>query len=382
MAVLSKTAVRWAEHDRRMITALLVTLAAAQAATFDASRWTLTDPGARMLPYLGRPSLFLDSGVALLNGSSFGDGTIDVDVALHGHPSFAGIAFRAASDKDYELVYVRPHLSRRPDALQYTPVYHGSAAWQLYTGDGFTAAAELPLNRWVHLKLVASGNQARLYVDGAATPQLTMTDLKRPWAHGQVGLWGGLGGASFSNFTVSPADTTAPPSTDGATGTSGATADGHQLLKTWDLSQAFETAKVPDNAIPGRASLTWTPVVAERSGIVNIAQYRASVRSADSVKGSRDLAFARAVVTSSRAQRMRLVLAYSDAVHLFVNGRLLFEGESAFQSRDTSFLGIASLGPDAIYVDLRPGDNEIVLAVSETFGGWGFAVRLEPVAPE
>jgi hypothetical protein len=49
---------------------------------------------------------------------------------------------------------------------------------------------------------------------------------------------------------------------------------------------------------------------------------------------------------------------------------------------DPSFLGVASLGPDAIYVDLRPGPNEIVLAVSEKFGGWGFAARLEPLGPE
>ena len=362
-----------------MLTALFITLTVMQAAPFDSARWTIADPGARTLPYLGRPSLFLDNGVALLNGSSFGDGTIEADVALHGHPSFAGIAFRAASDKDYELVYVRPHLSRRPDALQYTPIFHGAAAWQLYTGEGYTAAAELPLNRWVHLKLVVSGNQAKFYVDGAATPQLTIGDLKRPWAHGQVGLWGGLGGASFSNFTVSPADTTAPPQPAGATiASSDAAAEVPRLLMTWDLSQALETSTTHPDALPDRASLKWTSVTAERTGIVNIARYRESVRTAASAKGTRDLVFARSVLTSSRAQRMRLVLAYSDAVHLFVNGRLLFEGESAFSSRDPGFLGIASLGPDAIYIDLRPGENEIVLAVSENFGGWGFAARLEP----
>jgi hypothetical protein len=82
------------------------------------------------------------------------------------------------------------------------------------------------------------------------------------------------------------------------------------------------------------------------------------------------------------AGQMKLVFAYSDRVHVFVNGRLLFAGDSAFQARDPSFLGIASLGPDAIYVELRPGPNEIVLVVSEKFGGWGFAARLEPFGPE
>src|SRR4030095_9939854 len=193
-----------------MMTAFLFTLAAAQPVPFDATRWT-TDPGVTTLSYLGRPSLFIDSGPTLRKDSSFGDGPIEVDVALQqGHPGFAGLVFRAASKNDYELVYLRLLLSRRPDARQYMPVFHGVAAWQLYSGKGYTGAAELPADRWVHVKLVVSGYEARLYVDGAATPQLTITDLKRPWAHGQVGLWGGLSGGAFSNFTLSPADPGAP----------------------------------------------------------------------------------------------------------------------------------------------------------------------------
>src|SRR5262249_13054778 len=90
---------------------------------------------------------------------------------------------RALRD-DYELIYLRPHLSRRRDALQYTPIYNGSEAWQLYSGPGYTAQAELPLNRWLHVKLVVSGYAARLFVDGAPNPQLTVTSLRRPWARG------------------------------------------------------------------------------------------------------------------------------------------------------------------------------------------------------
>ena len=109
---------------------------------------------------------------------------------------------------------------------------------------------------------------------------------------------------------------------------------------------------------------------------MNIAEHRRRTRSSDS---SLALVFARSVVTASRAQQMKLAFAYSDRVHVFVNGRLVFAGDSTFQSRDPSFLGIASLGPEAVYIELRPGPNEIVLAVAEKFGGWGFAARLEPV---
>ena len=85
----------------------------------------------------------------------------------------------------------------------------------------------------------------------------------------------------------------------------------------------------------------------------------------------------RHVLTEHAAGRARLVFAYSDAVHIFLNGRLLFAGESAFRSRDPGFLGIASLGPDSIYLDLIPGRNQLVFAVSENFGGWGLAARIQ-----
>ena len=232
-----------------MFIPLMLALSAAQPIPFDAARWTLVGHGATTMTYLERPSLFIENGVSLLRGSSFGDGTIEFDVALHGHASFAGVAFRAVSDENYELVYLRPHLSRRPDALQYTPIWNGGEAWQLYSGPGYTAAAELPLNRWLHVKLVVSGYSARLFVDGAANPQLTVTSLKRPWTRGMIGLWGFLGGANFSNVVVSPADTTAPPARPAEP------APARHTLTTWELSPAFETPAMKDDVLPGRAAM-------------------------------------------------------------------------------------------------------------------------------
>jgi hypothetical protein len=340
---------------------------------FAPSRWSIDDAGARTVPYLGRPSLFLDNGMALLKTPAFGDGTIEVDIALHGHPSFAGIVFRAEGANDYELIYVRPHLSRQEDALQYTPVFNGFEGWQLYNGKGFTAPAELPVNRWVHLRLVVSGYSARLFVDNAPEPQLVVSDLKRPWARGQIGLWGRFGGANFSNFTFTPADTTAPPTVTPP-------ASSNQLLLDWELSPAWQTPAISDERLP-QTTTNWSPVRAEASGLVNIGRFRRRVRTAASASTSRELVFAKTIISSSQPRHARLVFGYSDAVHIFLNGRLLFAGDSSFRSRDPSFLGVASLGPDALYIDLAPGRNELVFAVTENFGGWGFMARLEPADP-
>ena len=181
---------------------------------------------------------------------------------MHGHAIFAGIAFRAQSSTDYELIYLWPHLSRQPDALQYTPIFNGSEAWQLYSGDGYTAAAELPLNRWVHVEPVVAGYQARLTVDGAAEPQLIVTTLKRPWVRGLVGFWGALGGANFSNLTVRPSDTAAPPPLVEAP-------PNRRTLMTWDLSRSFDTASQPNDELPAGAAqpaFEWQTVTASAPG--------------------------------------------------------------------------------------------------------------------
>jgi hypothetical protein len=55
---------------------------------------------------------------------------------------------------------------------------------------------------------------------------------------------------------------------------------------------------------------------------------------------------------------------------------ILFRGRSAQNFRDPGFLGIVSADDDAVYLQLRKGANELVLAVSELGGGWGFVCRL------
>jgi len=40
------------------------------------------------------------------------------------------------------------------------------------------------------------------------------------------------------------------------------------------------------------------------------------------------------------------------------------------------FLGIVNPGNDAVYLSLKKGSNELMLAISELGGGWGFICRL------
>jgi len=72
----------------------------------------------------------------------------------------------------------------------------------------------------------------------------------------------------------------------------------------------------------------------------------------------------------------KLEIGYSDEVSVFLNGRILFRGRSAQNFRDPAFLGIVDPENDALYLPLQKGSNELVLALSELGGGWGFVCKL------
>ena len=89
--------------------------------------------------------------------------------------------------------------------------------------------------------------------------------------------------------------------------------------------------------------------------------------------------YARTSINSDRDQVKKLYVGYSDDVSVFLNGKILYRGRSAQSFRDPAFLGIVNPENDAVYLPLKKGDNELVLAVSELGGGWGFICRLVDV---
>ena len=89
------------------------------------------------------------------------------------------------------------------------------------------------------------------------------------------------------------------------------------------------------------------------------------------------MVYARTSIESDRDQVRKLELGYSDDVSVFLNGKILYRGRSAQNFRDPAFLGIMNPENDAVYLPLKKGSNELLLAVSELGGGWGFVCRLE-----
>ncbi|MDQ3805068.1 MAG: hypothetical protein M3416_14720 [Acidobacteriota bacterium] len=360
-----------------------VDVRAGQAASdFDSGGWEIKDPKARKEEHLGRKSLYLTSGFAFLKDAVFEDGVIEVDIAAPTLRSFVGIVFRFESEDEHEIVYFRPHKSGLEDAVQYTPSFNGSACWQLYSGRGFTAAAPIPKEQWVRARIEIAGLGGKVYLNNSEKPALVIEDLKRGHSRGTVGLWAGANGGHFSNFTyraAPPAERRerrpAPPAAG--------------IISKWELSEAFDVSARDPEATPAAAELRamkWQAVGVEPPGMVVIDRYRRSpsiVRffaepaERTGKREGRKFVYARAVVHSERDQVKRMSFGYSDEATVFLNSRPVFTGRSAFRYRDPGFLGIMDVENDAAYLDLKKGRNEIVLAVADYFGGWGFIGRID-----
>jgi hypothetical protein len=89
-----------------------------------------------------------------------------------------------------------------------------------------------------------------------------------------------------------------------------------------------------------------------------------------------EVVFAKTIIHSDREQIRKLQLGYSDDVVVYLNGTPLFVGNNELGFRQANFLGLLDTQSDAVFLPLHAGDNELLLAVTEFFGGWGFMCQL------
>lgn len=347
----------------------------------DSSRWELQEQ-AKPAEYQGRKCLLLNGGAATLKDFEMRDGVIDTDVATTASRGFIGLQFRLDKDgSNGEWVYLRPHKSGAPDAIQYTPVLNTGANWQIYNGPGFTGAVDIPKDVWFHLRLEVAGAHAKLYVKDMDKPALVMNDLKSGIQKGQVALYVLTGVTYFSNFEIRATPDVAwerhlpqmPPGT----------------LTKWSLSPSYDALERnlerPLSSSDSEA-IRWQEVEAEPPGFVVLYRYREAphLRVSFANDFSKRLepqpgmkvVYGRTKIDSDNDKLKKLYIGYSDDVSVFLNGEILFRGRSAQYFRDPGFLGIINPENDTVYLPLRKGSNELVLAVSELGGGWGFICRL------
>lgn len=156
------------------------------------------------------------NGLVWLEGSDFGEGTIELEVRGRDvfQQSFVGIAFHGKDDNTYEAVYLRPFNFRSDDpvrrqhAVQYIacPDYD----WPRLRKE-FPEEFENPVDAsvaptdWVPLRVVVNGQTIQVYVGPVTSPTLEVRKLGQH-DRGMIGLWtGNNSDGAFTNLRITHA---------------------------------------------------------------------------------------------------------------------------------------------------------------------------------
>ena len=155
--------------------------------------------------------------IVILANSDFENGTVELDLA--GAPpadasesarGSVGIAFHVQSPTRFECFYLRMTNARADDqvrrnhTLQYISVpdfpFERTRAEEPALYESY---ADLEAGVWTRLRIVVSGVQAKLYINGADQPSLVVNDLKLGRVRGKLALWSGRDADGyFSNLRV------------------------------------------------------------------------------------------------------------------------------------------------------------------------------------
>jgi len=317
--------------------------------------------------FAGRRGMWLRNNTQVIRrGVEFADGTVEFDVAPMEKGNFVAVIFRRASGTNHENIYFRVHRSGLYNALQYAPRINASSTWQLYPE--FNSTIDLPRNRWTRVRVEVIGPKLAVFINGGKIPVLAVSRLRGPAKTGTVGFWARVNekptewAAALSNVSVRPAPIVASSSSEAPI------LQAAETLTDWEAVGPFPAAtemKYGAENLKG-----WKRIEVEENGLVILNRQFAAVRGART-------ALLRTNINSADARAARLELGYSDEVKIFLNGEPVYQGNNGFESRHPEYIGFVKPGFESVYLRLRPGTNELVIALTDDQRfGWGLTARL------
>jgi len=311
--------------------------------------------------YKGQNAIYIQGGSIIPKNMTFLNGTIEYDIYLKKEQAFPGVSFRMTKEQNAEQFYIRPHQSGNPDANQVLPVTRGISPWQLYLGPKYSFVYNYKYNTWTHVKIVVNGTKAQVYIDHAKKANLSW-NLFNPTQEGILIFRGGnRSGIHLANIRINKSNTTLvdfkPAERKPIDG----------LISEWEISDKFEE-KLLDDITTIKSAIAvrkWGKKIQVEEGTAANISRQISLR--NKIPGN--TVFAKVNINSNTEQTKLFEFGYSDRVVVILNGQPIYRGNNNFRSRDYRYLGSVGLF-DATYLNLKKGKNELLLAVSENFGGW------------
>lgn len=320
--------------------------------------------------HFGRESLLLNKGYAYLPASEFNEGVIEADISTH---IMAGLIFRVDSLDNYEEVYIRFPKSGQPDALQYTPVYHGEFSWQFFPE--YQARVIYPENEWTHLKIIIERKSACIYLLNDNKPALCIDSLRGNDKSGHIGLWS-LAESHFSNLTYRDAkpEEKLPLIANKLVRNSNA-------IKNWWISEPFIHEDPPMTLTTEVSSLKWRRTSSDPDGYLNINQYARKKIWGMTRNNSNDMIWLRYEWEENRQGVKPFSFEYSNLCSIFLNNSKLFMGNNSFLLKGSLYRGEIDkqMKANTIFLPVKKGKNVLHVAVSGIANGWGFMGQFDTI---
>jgi hypothetical protein len=325
------------------------------------SNWDIQAKSHELKHYKGKDAIYIDQGSLVLKDTKFLNGTIEFDIYLKEERTYPGVFFRADDDfNNGELWFVRTHLSGLEDCNQAAPATNGITPFQFYFGPKYSFAYDFKYNDWTHVKIVVNNDKAQVFLDYSKKPNLSWNLFHEP-KEGGLMIRGSRLPIHIADIIVNKNETKLvdfnPIENEPIEG----------LIQEWEVSDMFEEKLLNDptkleSIIESR---TWgRKIQLEEGTAANISRVQV-LRNGE----PGETIFAKLVFNSDKDQIKLFHFGYSDRVVAILNGEAIYKGDNGWRTRDYRYLGTIGLF-DGIYLNLKKGENTLLMAVSESFGGW------------
>jgi hypothetical protein len=334
--------------------------------------WDTTATKAKFVSYKGITAIKMvpHSNEISVKGINFSNGTIEfdtqpIDAETRGFGPI-GIYFRQQNAKESEYIYLRTKkddTKRNDDDIQYAPVVNGVLLFNMMSH--FDGPAPVHNKEWNHVKLVVYGMQMRVYVNDMNDPVLEIPRLESNSTTGSIGF-DGL--AYFANLVIKPNETEELSPVEGIDPAK------HDVnyIRRWDVTSAQLMAQgreLTDQDLP-KDTTKWTPIVAERRGVINLSRKFGSSDTGRYV-------WLKTTINSTKEQVVQMQLGFCDEVYVFVNKNLVDADKNQFGLPLSKFPdGCLNIDNSTINIPLKEGNNELLIGVVNNFYSWAIVARM------
>jgi len=303
-------------------------------------------------------------GIAYLEGLEFENGIIECDLYSPTERAFLGLVFRIGALDNFECIYFQPHTSGKWDAIQYDPIFNSSASWQLYNGKAYQGTAEIPTQEWFHVKIKVQDDNAKVYLNNDQNHALSVK-LKHRITSGSVGVYS-YHPAIFKNLKVTKHDASSALKT----AVSPPIKKDKSYITSWAISEPYSYSYNRDIPLTNEGATQWHSIRAEDNYLINLNKHFTKTHTQNTV-------LAKVYINSTKAQKKKLYLGYSDKIRVCFNSKCLFEGDNSYKASDKyEDRGYVLEKDETIELTLHKGKNELILEISEDKFGWGFITQL------